>query len=107
MILGYKRHFKDSTPTLFEEKIISGSLEFVANYAVEPKIHSMREGDRWHAGMSIQMAYGVRTKHYRQFNKGIASLSTCISTQEIFMTYNGHIIEMTIDENYVYSFIKR
>ena len=33
--------------------------------------------------MSIQMAYGVRTKDYQQFNKGIPSLEKCVSVQRI------------------------
>lgn len=97
MILGFKEKFVDGKPTLFEEKIIAAIEEFGPNWMVLPKIHSMRSGERWIAGMQIQMAYGVRTKHYRQFNKGIAELSTCISTQRVFMSYE-HQLEIVVDD---------
>lgn len=87
MLLGFKKVFKDGTPTLFHEKIIAGVIEL--GFIKEPvKIHSIREGNRWKAGMSIQMAYGVRTKTYHQFNKNIDQLSVCISTQKIIMDYH-------------------
>lgn len=79
MILGFKQQFADGTPTDFERKILTGE-----------KIHSIRAGERWYAGMSIQMAFGVRTKNYRQFNKGIDNLSTALHVQKVFMTYAGH-----------------
>ncbi len=88
MILGFKQKFPDGTATNFKEKIWQGE-----------KIHSLRESDRFRAGMSIQMAYGVRTKHYQQFNKGIESLSKCISRQRIFITYNGWALEATVGDN--------
>lgn len=89
MILGFKKKFPDNTPTHFKEKILSGE-----------KIHSLRKSDRFREGMSIQMAYGVRTKYYEQFNKGIENLSTCISVQEVFMTINrSGVIEVTIDDD--------
>lgn len=49
--------------------------------------------------MSIEMATGVRTKNYCQFNKYIPELSTCISTQSVEMDYNLHTekINMRID----------
>lgn len=92
MILGFKQTFPDKTPTGFESKIIT--LE---------KIHSIRKGHRWHPGMSIQMAFGVRTKNYRQFNKGIETLSKCIHVQDIFMTYERWgALEITVnDDNYL------
>lgn len=98
MILGFKQLFEDRTPTFFEEKILSGvGLMPLHELAGNMKIHSMREGCRWNSGMPIQMAYGVRTKHYRQFNKGIERLSTCISTQNVFMTL-GHVLEIVVDD---------
>jgi hypothetical protein len=90
MILGFKQKFPDGTPTHFEEKIYAGvAPELYKDF--EPKIHSMREGERWRAGMDIQMAYGVRTKQYRQFNKGVSKLEKCISTQHVFMTYDWQL----------------
>jgi hypothetical protein len=102
MILGFKREFEDKKPTLFREKILAGAaIAFDDNnYSGPPKIHSMREGNRWKAGMAIQMAYGVRTPYYYQFNRNIESLSTCISTQTVFMTFiNG--LEITVAQKYL------
>ena len=86
MVLGFKEVVADGTPTLFYEKIMAGvfDLEFVKEAV---KLHSIREGERWRAGMEIQMSFGVRTKKYRQFNKGIKELSVCVSTQRIVMDY--------------------
>lgn len=56
MVLGFKTHFPDGSPTNFVEAILSGR-----------KIHSIRSGTRWRKGMSIHMATGVRTKSYHQF----------------------------------------
>lgn len=89
MILGFKKHFADKTETLLAEKILSGE-----------KIHSLREGDRWEEGNSIQMAYGVRTKNYNQFNANRVDLQNCKSTQEVFMTCN-YDLEITVDDKYL------
>ncbi|MCX6210124.1 MAG: hypothetical protein NTZ59_11685 [Bacteroidetes bacterium] len=89
MILGFKQKFDDGTPTNFKEKILSGQ-----------KIHTLRESNRFKAGMALHMAYGVRTKHYQQFNKDIDNLSTCVSVQEVFMTIKKWgVIEITIDDD--------
>ena len=99
MILGFKQKFPDGTPTHFEEKIYAGvAPELYKEF--EPKIHSMREGERWRAGMDIQMAYGVRTKNYRQFNKGVSQLEKCKETQDVFMTLTW-VLEVTIDDRYL------
>ncbi len=65
MILGFKPQFI--------EPIIKGT-----------KIHTIREDrhNRWKAGNTIQMATGVRTKLYNQFNEG-----TCFSVQKIEIYY--------------------
>ncbi len=89
MILGFKEKFADGTLTEFEKKILAGT-----------KIHSLRKGDRWRAGMSIQMAHGVRTKKYRVFNNNMERLQVCTGVQDIFMTYNGWALEITIDGYY-------
>ena len=88
MILGFKQFFSTGTPTFFEEKILAGAGLMTPNILMGggTKIHSMRGGNKWKPEMSIQMAYGVRTKQYRQFNKEIAELSVCKSTQRVFMT---------------------
>ena len=68
MILGFKKVFqKTKTPTGFIGKIILGR-----------KIHSIRAGSRWKAGMKIHFATGVRTPLYNQFNTGVV-----ISVQKI------------------------
>ena len=89
MILGFKQQFTDKTPTNFKEKILSGE-----------KIHSIRAGDRWMPGMSIQMAYGVRTKKYDQFNKDHNDLERCKDVQEIFITCDFNL-EITVDDKYL------
>jgi hypothetical protein len=60
MILGFKTQFPWGEPTHFEEKILR-KPGFV------PKIHTLRESDRFEVGQKIHFATGVRTKHYRQF----------------------------------------
>lgn len=103
MILGFKQRFPNGTPTFFEEMIKAGVGIVKEGWNFTPKIHSIREGDRWEAGKSIQMAYGVRTKNYKQFNKGIEALSTCKSVQEIYITYFKGFLEVSIDDKYIYN----
>lgn len=108
MILGFKEKFTSGIQTRFAEKIIHAQdTAFCTNAHLMPKIHSLRIGERWKPGMSIEMAYGVRTKDYHQFNKGIKSLETCISTQEIFMTYYNRKLEVSIDDEYQYYYAKQ
>jgi len=52
-----------------------------------PKIHTIRAGSRWSAGDEMHMAYGVRTKKYEQFNKGIPSLKYVWGVQDIKMNW--------------------
>lgn len=66
MILGFKTTHKGQ-PTGFVDKIESGS-----------KIHSMRKGNRWKRGMSIQFATGIRTKKYKKFKDGF-----CLGVQKV------------------------
>ena len=87
MILGFKQQFQDKTPTNFREKILSGE-----------KIHSIRAGDRWRLGMSIQMAYGVRTINYDQFNAiGWPELERCKNVQRIQIAFMYGFLEVRID----------
>jgi len=88
-------------PTYFTEKILAGAgytpidptrippMQGIIGLVNKPKIHTMREDpfDRWKAGKSIQMAYGVRTKNYRQFNKDIPELEKCVSTQRVKLNW--------------------
>jgi hypothetical protein len=62
MILGFKTHFQDGTPTNFREKILAGI-----------KQTTIREDskDRFKVGTKLHFATGVRTKQYEQFAEGI------------------------------------
>lgn len=73
MILGFKTQFPWGEPTYFVEKI-------TMQPGFWPKIHTLRDGERWKPGQSIQHATGVRTKQYNQFHSG-----TCISTQNVII----------------------
>lgn len=68
MVLGFKTTI-NGKPTGFPEKILDGT-----------KIHSIRAGNRWKAGMLIHPATGVRTKNYKMITP--APLQ-CISVQKI------------------------
>jgi len=83
MVLGFKTHIAGK-PTNFVEKIWACASAYYAHENI-PKIHTIRRGKRWKAGMKIHMAIGVRTKDYHQFNAGFPSLQTCISTQDIII----------------------
>lgn len=94
MILGFKKTFPWGEPTNFKEKILAGvgymqilSGSIGGNLTVKiderPKIHTIRAGNRWKAGDLIHMAYGVRSKNYEQFNKGIDGLQRVVSVQTI------------------------
>ena len=118
MICGFKQKFPWGEPTYFREKIWAcvgyrdlGAIDkksnpmpylFVpglnqkqhyTNY--HPKIHTIREDphNRWKVDNSIQMAYGVRTKNYCQFNKGIPELEKCVSVQTIVIKWTVWNIE--------------
>jgi hypothetical protein len=74
MILGFKKQFK--------EPILAGV-----------KLHTMREDehDRWHAGVVMHQATGVRTKEYDCFN-----LTKCTGTEKVFMTYD-HMLHISVE----------
>ena len=65
----YKQKFPWGESTFFRRKI----EEKVKKHTIRMDVHN-----RWHAGIKIQHAYGVRTKKYEQFGEGI-----CISTQSL------------------------
>ncbi len=81
MILGFTTQRKGK-PTYFVEKILAYKLKKYRKNFV-PKIHTIRKGNRWKKGMSIQMATGVRTKNYLRFNGGEIGLDTCKNVQSI------------------------
>ena len=102
MTLGFKQKFPWGEPTYFREKILAGvgivsingdniSDGPIMKDGFKPKIHTIRAGNRWKTGNKIHMAYGVRTKKYDQFNKGITELETCISTQTIKLWITGSL----------------
>ncbi|MEZ5017365.1 MAG: hypothetical protein R2800_09960 [Flavipsychrobacter sp.] len=66
MIIGFKEQFKP--------KILAGT-----------KIHTMREDvhNRWHKGLKMHMATGVRTANYNCFHVG-----ECTGVQRVFMSYD-------------------
>lgn len=66
MILGFKKQFK--------APIMDGT-----------KIHTIRldKNFRWKPGVKIQMATGIRSKHYQCFKE-----SECSSIQRIFMSFD-------------------
>ena len=73
MILGFaNNNIRTGEKTGFVDKILRGE-----------KIHSLRKGYRWRSGMGIQMATGMRTGRYNQFNVNKPELQLCISTQRI------------------------
>lgn len=79
MVLGFSTTNKQTgEATNFVDLILDGS-----------KKHSIREGDRWKEGMSIQMATGVRTKAQQVFNADRDDLSTCKSVQSIEINTKG------------------
>jgi hypothetical protein len=76
MILGFKEQFK--------MPILTGA-----------KIHTIRadEHNRWKAGTSIQMATGVRTKHYHCFKEDV-----CESTQKFKLFWKDTLLFIYIDD---------
>lgn len=95
MIISFKQKFPWGKPTNFENKIKSGV-----------KIHTIREDkhNRWKPGMKIQMAHGVRTKHYRCFDD--SRICTGAQSIKINYYYNGvtpEKMEIIIDGDLFYS----
>lgn len=114
MTLGFKEFFPWSTkdnpaPTYFREKILASAgymwltmiypqgkgkpviegESFAKKGCIlhQKKLHTIRAGSRWKAGDIMHMAYGVRTKNYQQFNKGIPELERVKSVQKIEIKY--------------------
>lgn len=86
MILSFKPQFK--------QPILDGT-----------KIHTIREDPnrRWLKGRKIQMATGVRTKHYNCFKE-----AQCTGTQRVFMTYaHNDIIQISINGDELHTYQER
>lgn len=81
MILGFKTQV-NGKPTHFVQKILASKVDAYKKDFV-PKIHTIRQGNRWKSGNSIQMATGVRTKNYFQFNGDGIGLDICKKVQSI------------------------
>lgn len=87
MILGFKQQYPWGGPTYFEEKILQGvGIQVPNSPTMQVKLHTIRgENCRIQPGDALHMAYGVRTTHYRQFNKDIEPLAVCKGRQKIEM----------------------
>lgn len=82
MILGFKTKHTSGEQTYFKEKILASAM-IKGFEGFTQKLHTIRSGNRWKKGASIQMATGVRTKYYNQFNAGILELCTVKNVQHI------------------------
>lgn len=124
MTLGFSTKFKDGMRTNFVEKIWASYVdkgfelpEFWPgwyglncvydfdgnNFAdIKPKLHTMREDihDKWRAGMNIHPVIGNRSANRFQF----APTISCVSVQEIYMTYFCGRLEMSVDDKYLYKY---
>jgi len=90
MILGFKTEI-NGVPTRFVEKI-RACVSPIYEKTWTPKIHTIRKGNRWKAGIKMQLAIGVRTKEYYQFNvEEYAALDHCISVQSIQIDHNERL----------------
>jgi len=90
MILGFKTQI-EGNPTFFVEKI-RACVSPINEKTWTPKIHTIRKGNRWKAGIKMQLAIGVRTKDYYQFNTGeYAALDHCVSVQHIQIDNNSRV----------------
>jgi hypothetical protein len=86
VILGFKTSFPWGGKTNFVEKILASQNPFI-NYI--PKLHTVREGQRWKPGYFIHMAIGVRTSAYQQFNVLAEGLQKVKSVQRIDIIHRG------------------
>jgi len=85
MVLGFTTKFPDGRETHFQQQIETGL-----------KIHTIRNGKRWKAGMKIHFATGVRTKKYNCFKEGV-----CISVQDIRIEKKRGDLYFYIDDRFV------
>jgi hypothetical protein len=90
MILAFKTTFPNGEKTGFDRKILE-----------DIKIHTLRQSDRIRKGTLLNMATGVRTKSYNQFNIARLDLQTCTGREKIFMTYDRHCLEITVGSKYM------
>jgi hypothetical protein len=74
--------------------ILSFKPQFVKPIVFKIKIHTIRvdKHNRWHAGRTIQMATGVRTKKYHNFNTNTGIGEVCTGVQNIYIYWRGTTI---------------
>lgn len=65
-------------PTSESQQIASEFVERFAVPGIRPKYHTIRKGNRHKPGRTLQIATGVRTKHYHCHTEVV-----CISVQDI------------------------
>lgn len=94
MILGFKKQFEGGKPTHFKEKILE-CVKPTGKY--KPKKHTMRAGKRFKKGDKLHLAYGVRSKEYKQFNEGVEGLQECTGVQECVIKWKRHDYTVSID----------
>lgn len=111
MILAFSRKFPWGEPTFFKEKILLPykdqlpavlafrpiNLQF--DITMPPKLHSIREGHRWKAGMLLHMAYGIRSKNYEQFNIGVPALQKVVSVQAVIINPKMRTVKINQGRN--------
>ena len=90
MTLSFSQKFPDKSPTLFVEKILSGS-----------KIHTIRkdEKDRWKVGTNIHFVINNRTKNRFQF----APILPVKSIQKFRVSWDDGIVHIYIDDILFYT----
>ncbi len=79
--------------------ILASKEIFIPKYIDLSKLHSIRSGNRWRAGMSIQHFAKVRQPGMYKFMPD----KVCTGTQDIFITFNGWRFEVSIDDKYMYN----
>jgi hypothetical protein len=72
--------------------ILASKEIFIPKYIDMSKIHSIRKGERWRKGMSIQHFAKVRRPDMYKFMPD----RICTGTQPIFITFNGYDFEVTV-----------
>jgi hypothetical protein len=107
MILGFKKKFPWGEETKFDAKILQSAQEGIVIFPglglLDPKKHTIREGQRFKGGEWLHMATGVRTKQYFQFNTGVEQLAKCRATQRFDLSFrNRDVVALYIDKDLKY-----
>lgn len=89
---GLARDYEDPIDAMLdfslygEKHVTKFSERWSINAADTPKLHTIRAGNRWEAGMDIHFAINPRSKNYFQF----APVIPCVSVQEIEIIHTGY-----------------